>query len=336
MTALPASAAFTAATVTEADFKAAQTALRDFLAGLLGADGTAATALATLGALASAYLAKSAAYTVTTADRGRVIDATTGTWTLALPTAASAGSGFSVALRNSGSGVITIDPASAETIGGGSTLRIAPRHGVVLVCTGSAWIALGLGGDEAVSLPSGSSGAPGLTFIDDPDTGLLRPGSNQLGFSLGGTQRGLMTTSALDFVNLLRNGSQVFSRDNILGTVSQASGVPTGAVIERGSNANGDYVRWADGTQICMSGALASGNVDVALGSIFQSVTINWTFPAAFLAATYPVLAGSGGGAGRWISSAISGPTTGAFRVNSPVTSTSSSDARLIAVGRWF
>jgi len=42
-----------------------------------------------------------------------------------------------------------------------------------------------------------------------------------------------------------------YRQGNILGTVSQAAGAPTGAVVERGSNANGEYVRFADGTQIC-------------------------------------------------------------------------------------
>lgn len=46
-------------------------------------------------------------------------------------------------------------------------------------------------------------------------------------------------------------GPEFYQRNNILGTVSQSGGVPTGAIIERGSNANGDYVRFADGTQIC-------------------------------------------------------------------------------------
>lgn|GEM_PF-1262624 len=49
------------------------------------------------------------------------------------------------------------------------------------------------------------------------------------------------------------SGSRVFHTGNILGTVSQSGGVPTGAIIERGSNANGEYVRYADGTQICWS-----------------------------------------------------------------------------------
>lgn len=38
-----------------------------------------------------------------------------------------------------------------------------------------------------------------------------------------------------------------YKRSNILGTVSQSGGVPTGAIIERGSNASGEYVRFADG-----------------------------------------------------------------------------------------
>lgn len=39
---------------------------------------------------------------------------------------------------------------------------------------------------------------------------------------------------------------------NIVGAVSQSSGVPTGAVIEYGTNANGSFVKWADGTMVCV------------------------------------------------------------------------------------
>ncbi|MCG7624395.1 hypothetical protein [Epibacterium sp. Ofav1-8] len=45
--------------------------------------------------------------------------------------------------------------------------------------------------------------------------------------------------------------ARLIHAENLLGTVSQSGGTPTGAVIERGSNANGEYVRFADGTQIC-------------------------------------------------------------------------------------
>ena len=43
--------------------------------------------------------------------------------------------------------------------------------------------------------------------------------------------------------------------DNILGTVSQSDGVPTGAIIESGSNSNGEWLKLADGTYRVMFGA---------------------------------------------------------------------------------
>ena len=42
-----------------------------------------------------------------------------------------------------------------------------------------------------------------------------------------------------------------YQASNILGTVSQSGGIPTEAIIERGSNANGDYVKYAAGTDFC-------------------------------------------------------------------------------------
>jgi hypothetical protein len=66
---------------------------------------------------------------------------------------------------------------------------------------------------------------------------------------------------------------ELFHAANILGTVSQSSGVPTGAIIERGSNANGEYVRFADGTQIC------TGRIAIDLSNA-SAQNINW--PATF------------------------------------------------------
>ncbi|MCC5955671.1 MAG: DUF2793 domain-containing protein [Natronohydrobacter sp.] len=47
---------------------------------------------------------------------------------------------------------------------------------------------------------------------------------------------------------------EIFHSNSILGTVSQSAGVPTGAILQRGSNANGEFIRFADGTQICTNG----------------------------------------------------------------------------------
>ena len=40
----------------------------------------------------------------------------------------------------------------------------------------------------------------------------------------------------------------LYGKGNVLGTVSQSGGVPTGAIMESGSNANGDFVLYADGS----------------------------------------------------------------------------------------
>ena len=50
---------------------------------------------------------------------------------------------------------------------------------------------------------------------------------------------------------------ELFQPGNVVGPVSHSGGVPTGAVVESGSNANGSFVRWADGTQICTNGNAA-------------------------------------------------------------------------------
>lgn len=70
---------------------------------------------------------------------------------------------------------------------------------------------------------------------------------------------------------------------NLLGPVTESAGQPTGAVIERGSNADGEYVRLADGTQICWLRATLSHESD-------ERLSHDWTFPQAFGGAGFPVI----------------------------------------------
>lgn len=139
MTALPASSDFTGAGITEAQFKTAISDLRTFLADLLGTDGLSATAMTALGAVLNATLSKSAAYTVVAGDKGKLIDYTSGTYTLSLTAAATLGAGFSFAVRNSGAGVITIDPSSTELIDGAATITLAAGESCFVLCSGTAF-----------------------------------------------------------------------------------------------------------------------------------------------------------------------------------------------------
>lgn len=74
---------------------------------------------------------------------------------------------------------------------------------------------------------------------------------------------------------------KLFDSRNILGTVSDSGGSPSGALFESGSNANGSYRRYADGFQMCEH-SLAISDVATANGAIFGSPSYTWTQPAAF------------------------------------------------------
>lgn len=114
-----------------------------------------------------------------------------------------------------------------------------------------------------------------------------------------------------------------FNRSNIIGTVSQSSGTPTGAIIESGSNSNGAYTRFADGTQIC---------------SNFSSVsdTGTWTFPAVF-SANPNVFAQPHGTTDRGVTQFGISTTAISFYLWQTNGSTlASTNLQQLAYGRWF
>ncbi|SEO36340.1 hypothetical protein SAMN04488103_1292 [Gemmobacter aquatilis] len=208
MVAFPAAADLTGATLTEAQFKAGLNTFLSAIVGLLGSTGEVGSALAALGAPLSSYAAKTAAYTVALSDRGRVL-ACSGTWTLSLPAAATATAGFDVVAQNAGSGTITIDPSGSELVDGAATLALLPGASAVLVCTGTAWVALGCQSATARLLAqAGSAAVPGLAFALDQNTGLLNPAADQIGFATGGVQRALLSGSAFQ-VNVPLTGTAV-------------------------------------------------------------------------------------------------------------------------------
>lgn len=144
MPTLPAASAFTGSTVTEAQFKAAITDQREFLAGLLGTAGTQSAALTAGGALLNGVLNKSAAYLVVAADRGKLIDYTSAPYTVLLPTVANAGAGFVVGIKNSAaSGVLTVGRNSANIDGAAANLTLNPGESCLILCDGTGWKVLG-------------------------------------------------------------------------------------------------------------------------------------------------------------------------------------------------
>lgn len=122
---------------------------------------------------------------------------------------------------------------------------------------------MGLAGNDNWSLkvsPDGSAWTEALVI--DKESGMA---------SGAAVQNAATDTTA----GRLARADYAYGPGNVLGTVSQSGGVPTGAVIERGSNANGEFVRFADGTQICQY----TGDISFYDAGRLRS---SWTFPAAF------------------------------------------------------
>ena len=129
----------------------------------------------------------------------------------------------------------------------------------------------------------------------------------------------------------------LYGQSSILGSVSQSGGVPTGAIIERGSNANGEYVKFADGTMICTFIDSSTLAIDQASGSLYYSASYSKTFPATFITAPIVIPAGNRATGISW-----------AFLTGSPSTTSSGSFGAMsnvsggtfypgyVAIGRWF
>ena len=146
----------------------------------------------------------------------------------------------------------------------------------------------------------------------------------------------LSDASTIDSNNLQ---SDVYKQDNILGTVSESGGVPTGAIIERGSNANGAFIKYADGTMIC--NAIRTETIPSADDMFF-----NVEFPATFIDTTYAhavIWTGGGvpgrGGAFTNVSSKTTSSANFRFQRFDYATLGGAGTSRTIPfmlIGRWY
>jgi hypothetical protein len=126
---------------------------------------------------------------------------------------------------------------------------------------------------------------------------------------------------------------------DILGTVSQSSGVPTGSLFEAGSNANGNYIRSADGLQICwLYQSSVSISSNSAVGSVFRdnAAVGQWTFPATFVSGSNPVGSFTINSSFIWGIAGATTTTTMARSIMSAASFVGSVGAQNLAVGRWF
>ena len=130
-----------------------------------------------------------------------------------------------------------------------------------------------------------------------------------------------------------------------VGTVSQSGGVPTGAIIQRGSNANGEFVRYADGTMICTRNiSFSDFDINQARGVLFDSAPVTGTLPSSFLSANSYVFTFSLNSFGGALGSVFAGGRQDRTSSSSVRVSLMSGESKtgltfegqILAIGRWF
>ena len=203
----------------------------------------------------------------------------------------------------------------------------------------------GVSAPQGLLAGDGVAAAPGIGFLSEPGLGVARLSSGVMGLVGGGTVRVqlsgtalavqvpitgtavVQSTSDVTAGRLLKTGTgvaQAYRTGNVVGPVGQAGGVPTGALIERGSNANGEFIRYADGTQICY-GAI----------STLTSAAVTWTYPAAFFV-TPKVFASPAAGASRQVTWQARGNTAVDWNAFDLTGARTVATLDLLVIGRWF
>lgn len=128
--------------------------------------------------------------------------------------------------------------------------------------------------------------------------------------------------------------ARFYSDKNVVGTVSQANGKPTGALFERGANANGEYVKLPDGTLILYF-PRQTVSVSTAEGAGYTSaqVVLSYPYQPSNLVSSNGV-SSSVSGTGAFLSHRV-GSVGVVFEVKSLVNKgTMVFDA--VLVGRWY
>lgn len=109
------------------------------------------------------------------------------------------------------------------------------------------------------------------------------------------------------------------------------------SLIEYGSNANGSYTKFPDGTMICRINLYTASAINIQSGSVYVSHNTTWTFPHIFNGVPEISHSVKEGDSSCWVGHA--GPptvsTTTYFRAFRGATTAAPVKVSVIAVGRW-
>lgn len=136
--------------------------------------------------------------------------------------------------------------------------------------------------------------------------------------------------------------SDIYIKSNVLGTVSQAAGVPTGALMQptygfTGGGQSTQITRFADGTMIVRTQKVSNTAINVAQGALYTSAPQSLTFDVSFVGIpAVATEAADSSGAPCWAGTSTASTTGIAAVYMYSVVNTATARLTAIAVGRWF
>ena len=254
---------------------------------------------------------------------------------------------------NSAAGAYALAPMQGYVKDSADALRaLVNLYGAKLAALGTT------GNYDVLPASKGGTGISDLsvfiqTLLNDQDAaagrgtlGAARSGPNNditsltglttaLSVTQGGT--GVGTTAAL-LAALQAAGA--YGKSNIVGTVSQSGGVPTGAVVERGASAAGSWTKWADGTMICRKVISTDSISNVNNGVFITGQFSAGDWPVPFM--ENPIVSAIGIVPGTawtmWAANALgtSATSAGSWRGVASGTTTQGCFINISAIGRWY
>lgn len=109
-------------------------------------------------------------------------------------------------------------------------------------------------------------------------------------------------------------------------------------IVESGTNTNGNYIKFGDGTLICTHWVTLTGLNSVAYGSVFRTPAQDWKFPSKFVGYPSVSVYPSSGIDFFWGGNATGGLGNdhAGFSVFRPIAFTNMNiTVNLMAIGRW-